>query len=326
MRCTSKVSILFLAVFSLLLSGCGREIENAYDVNTTISAYTFKNDYGENTAPAFARDICVVNGDIIEGVDLSRSEASGLFDLTDKRTLLAKNANERLNPASLTKTMTAMIALKYGRLEDVLIASKNVVLTESGAQMIPLHEGDRMTLEEALHALLLYSANDAAVMVAEYISGSVEEFANLMNKEALALGATNTHFVNPHGLTAEEHYTTVYDLYLIFKEAVKYEKFIEIINKDSYDLTYTDMSGASKSLSIKNTNAYLSGSREMPQGIRVIGGKTGTTDAAGSCLIILSYDENQRPYISCVLKADDREGLYDQMSWLLSSISRLTGQ
>ena len=216
MKCTNRAGILIPVLLTLILSGCGRGFENAYDVNTTISAYTFKNDYSENIAKSFAQDICVVNEDKNDGADLSHSEASGLFDITGRETLIAKNANERLNPASLTKTMTAMLALKYGRTDDVLIASKNVLITESGAQAIPLHEGDRMTLEQALHALLLYSANDAAVMVAEYISGSVEEFAKLMNKEALELGATNTNFVNPHGLTDENHYTTVYDLYLIF--------------------------------------------------------------------------------------------------------------
>ncbi len=304
----------------LLCSGCTRGYENAYDVNTTISAFTFENSYSENTAVPFANDLCVVSDDIYGNADASLSEAFGLFDVSGKETLLSKNANERLYPASLTKTMTAMLALKYGKLEDVLVASKNVAITESGAQLIPLHEGDRMTLENALHALLLYSANDAAVMVAEYISGSVEAFADLMNKEALSLGATNTHFVNPHGLTDEEHYTTVYDLYLIFKEAVKYDKLTEIMNKDSYQLTYSDASGNAKTLDIKNTNAYLNGNRQTPEGIRVIGGKTGTTDAAGSCLILLSRNAGDLPYISCVLKAADRESVYDEMTELLSSI------
>ncbi|MCR5107763.1 MAG: serine hydrolase [Lachnospiraceae bacterium] len=311
---------MIVILMSLFMSGCGKKYENAYDVNSGISAFTFGESGNDNVAASFAQGLCVASVDISEGADLSRSEASGLFDVVNRETILCKNANEVLYPASLTKTMTAMIALKYGKLDDVLIASGNVAISESGAQLLPLKEGDRMTLEQALHALLMYSANDVGVMIAEYISGSVEEFAALMNKEALSLGATNTNFKNPHGLTDEEHYTTVYDLYLIFNEAIKYEKFNEIINKEVYELNYSDAQGNIKSKELHTTNAYLSGEKNAPEGVRVVGGKTGTTDAAGSCLVLLSNDTSGNPYISVVLKAEDREGLYDQMSGILNNI------
>ena len=129
--------------------------------------------------------------------------------------IYAKNVHERLNPASLTKVMTALCALKYGKLDDILTATENVYVTESGAVKLGVTAGDTMTMEQALYGLMLKSANDVANLVAEHIGGSVEGFVNLMNETAASIGATNTHFTNPHGLTDPEHYTTAYDMYLI---------------------------------------------------------------------------------------------------------------
>ncbi|MBQ8007329.1 MAG: D-alanyl-D-alanine carboxypeptidase, partial [Lachnospiraceae bacterium] len=186
----------------------------------------------------FAADICVTDNDFEKmTLTIDEAEAGGLFDATSAETVYAKNVHKKLNPASLTKVMTAYIALKYGHLEDTLTASSNVLITESGAQLMGLKEGDKLTLEQALNALLLYSANDAGVLIAEYLSGSVESFAAVMNDEAVKLGATNTHFTNPHGLTDEEHYTTVYDLYLMFNAAMQFEEFRRIINTTEYKST-----------------------------------------------------------------------------------------
>ena len=121
----------------------------------------------------------------------------------------------------------------------MITVSSNMGNLESGAVVCGLAEGDQLTLNQALHALLIKSANDAAVAIAEHIGGSVEGFADMMNEEAQAIGATNSHFVNPHGLNAENHYVTAYDMYLIFNEALKYDTVNEIISMTSYDTVYT---------------------------------------------------------------------------------------
>ncbi len=156
--------------------------------------------------------------------------------------------------------------------------------------------------------------------IAEHVGGSVENFAEMMNKEAAELGATNCHFVNPHGLHDENHYVTAYDLYLIFNEAMKYEKFSEIIMMDSYSTTYTDRNGNPKTFDFKTTNLFLQGEYTPPEQITVIGGKTGTTNAAGSCLILLSKDSSGNPYISVILHSSERAVLYEEMKGLLSEI------
>ncbi len=121
--------------------------------------------------------------------------------------------------------------------------------------------------------LLINSANDAAVLIAEGVGGSVENFCEMMNEEALALGATNSHFVNPHGLTDDNHYTTVYDMYLIMNEAIKFEVFREIIHMDSYTTVYHDKNRAEKEITVNSTNYYFIGKADPPSGITILGGK-----------------------------------------------------
>lgn len=290
----------------------------SYDRNTSVSSFMFDNFSKSDTAEGFARTLCVVDKDICpSSVDTSETEAALLCDLYSQNTLYSKNAYEQLHPASLTKVMTALVALKYGNLDDELTASANVQITESGASLIGLKEGDKMTLSQALYCLLMPSGNDAAVLIAENIGGSLEGFSDLMNQEAKAIGATGSHFVNPHGLTAEDHYVTAYDMYLIFHEAMKYDVFTEIINAPSYSTIYYDKEGNPKEYSCETTNLFLRGQYDTPSQITVIGGKTGTTNAAQNCLVLLSKDTSGNPYISVILKCSERGILYQEMASLL---------
>lgn len=271
----------------------------------------------------FAINLCVSSENVFENtdVDLETEASAGLFDLNRKRVIYAKDIHERLNPASLTKIMTAVVALKYGDPDDMIVCSPNVKITESGATLCGLKAGDKLTLHQALHALLIHSSNDAAVAIAEHIGGSVEQFAAMTNEELLRIGATNSHFSNPHGLTEAEHYTTAYDMYLIMNEAVQYSLFNEIIQKTEYSSVYYDSNGNEKDMSFKSTNMFFRGNYTPPDKITVIGGKTGTTNAAGSCLVLLTKDPGGNPYISVILHATQRDLMYQQMIDLLEEIN-----
>ena len=293
----------------------------AYELNSEISSFQLLNITNQETLDAFASDLCVVNKDVkAPGVDLAGAGAAGLFNLKTLDTLYAKNVNIQINPASLTKVMTALIAIKYGSPDQMLTASENVLITEPGAQLCGLKPGDQMTLEQALYILLIFSANDVAVMIAEGVSGSVEDFVALMNTEAAKLGATNCNFTNPNGLTEENHYMTTYDLYLIFQEAIKYDLFNRIIQTPSYSTVYKDKDGEDRSLEVNTTNLYLRGTYEMPANVKVVGGKTGTTNAAGHCLMLLSTGSDGTPYISIIMKEASGEDLYADMTKLLGVI------
>ncbi len=322
MRCINKLkrhfSMLCIAlVFSVFLCGCADK-EYAFPYKIASTEY---NEFGVVVMKSFAADLCVANGDIGDSLTLSDNTCCGLFDLNNKKTLYCKNAQLQIDPASLTKVMTAIVALKNGSLDQLLIADSDVYVTEDGAQKVNLKEGDSMTLEQALHLLLIYSANDIAMLIAKNISGSVDAFVEQMNAEAKAIGATHTHFMNPNGLTADDHYTCVYDMYLMFNEALKYDKFNEIIRMSAYSTQYNQASGDLKDIEVKNTNGYINGNYEMPAGITVLGGKTGTTNAAGHCLIQLASDTSGNNYIAVIMRAEDTETLYREMSDLLLQIT-----
>ncbi len=300
--------------------GCGREEE-------LTNPYSFENrpvlaDIAEEEALGhfFAEDLCVVSDETAFSSSELDSEAGALFDLEGKHTLYSKNAFERLYPASITKIMTAILAIKYGNLDDMVTVTKDAVITEPGASLCHINPGDQLTLEQLLYGLMLPSGNDAGAAIAVHIAGSIESFADMMNQEALSLGATDTHFVNPHGLTDENHYTTAYDLYLIFNEALKLQKFREITGVSSYDASYVDKDGAPVSQTWKSSNMYMLGKKETPDGVTVFSGKTGTTKAAGSCLIMASSYHQDHEYISVVLKAENKDKLYENMTKLISKI------
>lgn len=323
MKCTSKGRLCALLTAAVLsLTGCGSaKYDMPYEQQGSVSSYQLVNIANRETLEPFAKDLCVTAKDVTEGgPDLQQVGAAALFDTKELETLYAKNAHNQMNPASLTKVMTALVALKYGSPDDIYTASENVLITESGAVLCGLKPGDKMTLDQAVHALLIASGNDVAILIAEGVSGSVEAFVELMNREALEIGATNCHFMNPNGLTQEGHYVTAYDLYLIFQEAMKYELFNQIIQMSSYNTVYTAADGSEKKLEIENSNLFLRGDYDSPANVTVVGGKTGTTNAAGHCLILLSRSSNGTPYISVILKDESREGLYQDMGNLLGII------
>lgn len=312
---------------TLSLTGCGsQDIAMRYNPASSNTAFALKEDSnGSEFAQTFASGLCVTgSGNETAGssLDLGDLGSAALFDINAKDVVYARNAHAEMQPASLTKVMTALVALKYGNPDDMITASANVKITESGATLCGLKEGDRLTLSQALYALLMHSANDAGVAIAEHIGGSVEGFAAMMNEEARRLGATNTNFKNPHGLTEDSHYTTAYDLYLIFNEALKYDIFNEIIRATSYTTTYTDKNGNPKEMSFETTNQYLKGTYPSPDNITVIGGKTGTTAAARNCLLLLCKDASGNPYVSVILKSPERGILYEQMTDLLNEIQK----
>lgn len=271
-------------------------------------------------ASLFASDLCVVTDESQYSPSDTTSEAAGLFDITDGQVMYSKNAFERLYPASITKVMTALIAIKYGDLTDTVTVTEDAVITEAGATLAGIHPGDQLTMEQLLYGLMLPSGNDAGAAIAVHMAGSIDAFAELMNREAQKLGATGTHFMNPHGLTNADHYTTAYDLYLIFNEALKQPEFRKVTGSTSYTADYTDGSGNPVSTTWEGGNWYMVGQRQTPDGLTVFSGKTGTTSAAGFCLIMASRDQKEKEYISVVLKAPSRPGLYDNMTNIISKI------
>ena len=158
--------------------------------------------------------------------------AEGLFDLTDHTVEYGYNLFERLYPASTTKILTALVAIKNSDMDDVVTVSRNAAASSFGweDQVCGLQEGDQLTMRDLLYGLLLWSGNDNAVAIAEHVGGDVDTFMEMVNDQAAELMATGTHFVTPNGLHDPDHYTTVYDLYLIFNAAVQNDHFVKLIS------------------------------------------------------------------------------------------------
>ena len=317
-----RVKVLLLGVLICgIFTGCGRVINNDYEsmrgadqFNPMVTSQT-----SVTREESFAYNLCLPEDTKAEGSGLSLPTA-GLFDLSKKNTIYGSGLTTKVFPASTTKLMTALVALKHGNPAQTITISENAAYPDADAQRLVLTAGDTMTLEQAINYLLVFSANDVAIAIAENIGGSYDEFVALMNSEARAIGATGTHFTNPHGLHDDDHYTTPYDLYLILNEAVKYELIRKVLPQSSYNTMFVGEDGSSKSIAVNATDAYLTGEVDAPEGITVLGGKTGTTEPAGHCLIILSKNSKDEDYISVVMKTDSLEELYESMNSLLAQI------
>jgi D-alanyl-D-alanine carboxypeptidase (penicillin-binding protein 5/6) len=203
------------------------------------------------------------------------AKAAILVDNQTGEVLWQRNPDLPLPPASTTKIVTALVALQSGRLEDSLNVSAEAA--HAPPSKIRLRPGWKMRLRDLVYALLLNSANDASVVIAEGLSGSVSTFAERMNAQARALGAAHTHFVNPNGLPAADHYSTVRDLATMFSRALQNPLFERIVSTKSAAVSPT--AGSSRPIALRNHNRLLDNYR-----IQVVG-KTGWTRAAKKCFV-----------------------------------------
>ncbi len=301
----------------LTVSGCNSISYLSPFKSNNSSLFSLTEENNLYNSDSIASDLCVILDETkFNSNDISATGA-GLFNTTNKETVYSKNAFLKLAPASLTKIMTALVAIKYGNLEDEVVLGDEVVITAPDAWLCKVSPGDKFTLEQLINAMLVYSGNDVAAAIAVHIAGSISEFSKMMNKEAKALGATSSNFMNPHGLDEETHYSTIYDMYLIFNECLKYDVFRDIISQTSYTCTYTNKDGIDVTATWNNTNGYFTTQINPPDGITVFGGKTGNTENAGRCLVLLSESESGNSYISVIFNAQDYNTLYEQMNLLL---------
>lgn len=222
------------------------------------------------------------------------ARAAVLIDAETATVLTERNGHRRIAPASTTKIMTAIVALERGRLDDVATVSKRAARI-NGSSM-GLRAGQQFRLGDLLVGLMLRSGNDAAVAIAEHVGGTVEGFVEEMNRKAIEVGATATHFVNPHGLDHPNHYTTAYDLAVITRYAMRNPEFARLVAMREASVVELDRPREWK---LRNTNRLLFSYADAD------GVKTGTTGRAGNCLVASATRGDQR-LIAVVMNAGDR--------------------
>ena len=229
---------------------------------------------------------------IMENVPKIGCKAAYVVNPETGKIFYEKNAHEKMYPASTTKILTALIVLENCKLTDTAIVSKTALdLVPSGYSNANLQVGEELTIETLLQALLIPSANEAANVLAEHVSGSVEEFANLCNNRAKELGCETLNFINPNGLHDENHYCSAYDLYLIAKECQHFDAFNEIVKTKSFKIPATSIHQANDRV-FTNTNALILTNSTSYYYPYCTGIKTGHTTPAGECLVASSSKDD----------------------------------
>lgn len=244
-------------------------------------------------------DINEIKKETIEAVSKNTEELKlnskiGLiFDRNSKTILYDKNGLKQVPMASTTKIMTAIVVLENANLDDIVTISKKAAGT--GGSRLGLKTNDKITVHDLLYGLMLKSGNDAAVALAEHVGGGIDGFAELMNKKASEMGLVNSHFVTPHGLDQEKHYTTAYELACMADYALNIPKFREIVGSKKYNITIN-----ARSSLIGNTNELLGNL------YGVYGVKTGFTNGAGRCLVT-ACKRDDIDIITVVLSANTKK-------------------
>ena len=253
-----------------------------------LPVYADDEDYGN----VFDFSSINVSSEIVEEPTIN-SKSAIIYERSSGTVLFGKNENEKRKMASTTKIMTAIIVIEKSNLEDIVTISSKAAGT--GGSRLGLHSNDKVSVLDLLYGLLLCSGNDAAVALAEYVGGNVPNFSNLMNSKVSELGLTSTHFVTPHGLDDDDHYTTAYELALITNYALKNNTFRNLVGTKNYTIS---INGYTKNLN--NTNELLGNL------YGVYGVKTGFTNGANRCLVTSVKRENM-DLICIVLGADTKK-------------------
>jgi D-alanyl-D-alanine carboxypeptidase (penicillin-binding protein 5/6) len=215
--------------------------------------------------------------------------------------LYNKNIKDKMYPASITKVMTSLIAIEHCSLSEIVTFSHDAIFgVEPGSTILGGTDvGEQLTMQQCLYAILLESANEVSNAVAEHVAGSIPAFADMMNEKAKSLGCVNTHFVNPHGLHNNDHYTCAYDMALITKEAMKNETFCKIFKTRTYQIPPTNKQSETRYL--RNHHKFILKEKYLYDGC--IGGKTGYTTNAGNTLVTVIKRSNME--LICVILKDD---------------------
>ena len=237
----------------------------------------------------------------VPALDEISAEAAVLMDAETGQVLYGKNAERQRHPASLTKILTAILALENLEPEQMLTASEQAVDLPGYSSSAGIEAGERLTVDQIMYALMLRSANEAANILAEEVAGSQEDFVVMMNERALEIGATSTSFSNAHGLPSRRmrHFTTAHDIALITREALGVEGFKDYFGAASYSMDATNLSEARK---ISHTHRMLL--RDYAEyDEQVIGGKTGYTGPSGYTLATVA-ERDGRTLICVVLRSE----------------------
>ena len=302
----------FLLIITLL---CGFFAPCTYATENSNVSNEFNNSLNDSNLGVNNSDVTnssSINSAVNSSIT-TYSPACILIEANSGKVLYEKNSNKVKYPASTTKIMTAILTMENCELTDIATVSHNALFSVPASYVTAdLKEGEQLTIEQLLNVLLIPSANDAAFVLAEHIGGTVENFANMMNEKAKEIGCLNTHFVNPNGIHNKNHTTTAYDLALMGKYAMQFDKIREIVKKTRYTLPATNKYDKADRI-FKTSNELIevnnSKAKDNYYYENAIGIKTGYTSEAGSCIIAGAKKDNLEVIVVVLGGQSTKDGL-----------------
>lgn len=329
-----KKTICFLLTLILLcsLSGCkdkDAELLGNYKAKDSV----VHNDVGAMVEASYAPlltdfFVCDITHDMLSSdyvFDEEKPDRKGcafVINRTKNELVFGYRMDELFFPASITKLMTALVTMNRCKMDDKVVITKEMADFKRGS-VVTLNEGDVLTVYDLLLCMLVSSANNAANALAIHVAGSEEAFVGLMNSEMKKLGGTTTNFVNASGLHHDKHKTTPYDMYIVYQECMKSPEFREIMKITKTTYHYYDANGSQRSREVMTTNCFKLNdpkhSYPFPNGVVILGGKTGTTDYAGYCMLLHIKNSFGTEYILGVYGAKTEEKLYTKLNDLMST-------
>ncbi|MBP5490881.1 MAG: D-alanyl-D-alanine carboxypeptidase [Lachnospiraceae bacterium] len=332
--------VLIAALFTSTLCGCGgndeaTELMGSYAAADNVINYDVGAMQEASFAPMLSQwFICditedMMNRDYVFDPDNTKLERAAAFVInrSTNELLFGYNMLTPVYPASVTKLLTTLVVLRECDLKDTVTIDAEIAAMKRGS-VAELNEGDVITVYNLLVLVLTSSANNAAMALAKYVAGSEDAFVEKMNQVMDDLGVNNTNFLNASGLHLAKHMTTAYDMYIVYQECTMYSAFRDIMKLTEGEYDYTNANGERGLRPYFTTNCFKpSKEREktknsrtypLPEGFRILGGKTGTTDYAGYCLILHVADAEGTEYILGAFHCATEEKLYTKMYDLIA--------
>ena len=289
----------------IALSGCQTSAKTggftSYDEHYQKNETTLKEDALSDRWESRGSKVAVVSKEKADNNDYPEAKEVLLVNNTKNKVIVSQKVFDQAYPASTTKIMTALLTLENLNLSQVVTIKHDITFPDGAAVAIHLKKGDKITVEALLNALIIMSANDAAVALGEAVAGSEANFVKMMNKRAKELGATNTHFANSSGLPDDNHYSSARDMALIFREGLKNETFRTVVGTPDYIIQPTNMNSQQRILHTHHP-MFAPESGFYYEGC--IGGKTGTTVAAGHTLVT-GVTRDNTTYIAVTMRGTE---------------------
>ena len=294
-----------MSVMMIALSGCQTSAKTggftSYDEHYQKNETTLKEDALSDRWESRGSKVAVVSKEKADNNDYPEAKEVLLVNNTKNKVIVSQKVFDQAYPASTTKIMTALLTLENLNLSQVVTIKHDITFPDGAAVAIHLKKGDKITVEALLNALIIMSANDAAVALGEAVAGSEANFVKMMNRRAKELGATNTHFANSSGLPDDNHYSSARDMALIFREGLKNETFRTVVGTPDYIIQPTNMNSQQRILHTHHP-MFAPESGFYYEGC--IGGKTGTTVAAGHTLVT-GVTRDNTTYIAVTMRGTE---------------------